>query len=149
MAYWNDPRIPIIDPEALIAEWVAAMEDAAGQARTLAITKYIGKKRPEYAPLAASTIKAKGHDRPLIDQSRLRNSITAKVLVVRFGGQVKVIGIIGTNVEYARRQELGFPGDAASPRTPARPFLEPAVEEARRRFEQRIGNAPAKCVKYV
>jgi phage gpG-like protein len=145
MAWWNDPQIPIIDTEALVTEWEAAMAEAAQRARTLAITKYIGRHRPEYPPLADSTIRRKKHDRPLLDTARLRNSIQAKVVVVRFGGQVKVWGVVGTNVEYARAHEYG----TTDGRVPARPFLEPAVNEVIDRFGRRIGTAPARCVRYV
>lgn len=63
---------------------------------------------------------------PAVDTGRLRSSITHEVRVEGDG----VIGLVGTNVEYARRLEFGFVGTDKLGRNinqPARPFLRPAV----------------------
>jgi len=63
---------------------------------------------------------------PAVDTGRLRSSITHEVKVE--GDEV--IGLIGTNIEYARRLEFGFVGTDKLGRNinqPARPFLRPAV----------------------
>lgn len=63
---------------------------------------------------------------PAVDTGRLRSSITHDVQVQ--GNEV--VGLVGTNIEYARRLELGFVGTDRLGRTvnqAARPFLRPAV----------------------
>lgn len=63
---------------------------------------------------------------PAVDSGRLRSSITYQVETT--GSEVR--GLIGTNVEYARRLEFGFAGvdsRGRKYRQGARPFLRPAV----------------------
>lgn len=63
---------------------------------------------------------------PAVDTGRLRSSITHEV---REEGN-EVIGLVGSNVEYARRLEFGFVGTDKRGRRinqPERPYLRPAV----------------------
>jgi hypothetical protein len=69
---------------------------------------------------------------------RLFNSIFAKVL--RNGSQV--IGVVGTNVKYARRLELGFVGKDALGRVfrqLPRPFIRPAFLRLRDHIKRILG----------
>lgn len=139
-------QIPMIDELLLEQEWIAAMHEYVQSIRTIAMTGFIGRKRPEYPPLAEETIRRKGHDRPLLETARLRNSIEGRVELGFANGRAQIYGVIGTNVEYARVQELGNLDENGF--IPPRPFLEPAIEQRRRSFEKRIGEAPSKAIRY-
>lgn len=63
------------------------------------------------------------------------------------GGEEKNAILVGTNVEYAARQEYGFSGEDSLGRSynqPARPFLRPALDEnvddVRREFEEALSD---------
>lgn len=63
--------------------------------------------RPEWPPLKESTVKRKGHSKPLIETGRLRASITHKV-----EGDMVKIGIFGSDagdeyVKIAATHEFG------------------------------------------
>ena len=61
-----------------------------------------------------------------VDTSRLRTSITNEV--------EETVGRVGSNVEYARRIEMGFVGTDALGRTynqAPKPYLRPALEKNR------------------
>lgn len=61
-----------------------------------------------------------------VDTGRLRASVTRSLERDEAG----LVGVVGTDVEYARRIELGFEGPDALGRTyhqPARPFLRSAL----------------------
>lgn len=64
---------------------------------------------------------------PHVLTGRLRTSITHDVDMTR-GRRCKVLGLVGTNVKYARHLELG------TSRMAARPFLRPALAESRKRI---------------
>lgn len=66
-----------------------------------------------WEPLKESTIRAKGSDTPLIDNSRLITDINAASTFDR-GSRVS---IIGTNLDYAEHHEFGAP-EAGIPRRP-------------------------------
>lgn len=57
-----------------------------------------------WAPLAASTIKRKGHSMILVDTGRLRRSISFKTIRSMIDGYIVDIG---TNVPYARYHQHG------------------------------------------
>lgn len=84
-----------------------------------------------WEPLKESTIRAKGSDTPLIDNSRLLTDINAASTVDR-GSRV---GIIGTNMDYLEHHEFGAP-EAGIPR---RPVLTPAAIFASRNAVDVIG----------
>src|SRR5690606_2259671 len=74
---------------------------------------------------------------PHVLSGRLRQSITHQVEV----GSNYVRGRVGTNVEYARRLELGFIGTDAAGRNvnqAPRPFLRPTLAEERAEILRRI-----------
>lgn len=72
--------------------------------------------------LTRRTIKVdrSAKDRCPVDTGRLRSSITWRLGRDSQG----LLGIVGTNVEYAMYQEFG------TVRTPAQPFLRPALQAA-------------------
>lgn len=73
--------------------------------------------------LARRTIRVESRAKHLapVDTGRLRSSITHEMGTE--GGDL--VGRVGTNVEYARHQELG------TSRMAAQPFLRPALDAAR------------------
>lgn len=74
---------------------------------------------------------------PHVLSGRLRQSTTHQVEV----GSNYVRGRVGTNVEYARRLELGFTGTDAAGRNvnqAPRPFLRPTLAEERAEILRRI-----------
>lgn len=84
-----------------------------------------GRTYKLYNPKRTHTASAPGQP-PATDIGRLRSSITHKVVRKR----LKVIGLVGANTEYARRQELGFVGTDALGRSynqAERPYLRPAL----------------------
>jgi len=66
-----------------------------------------------------------------VDTGRLRSSITGKQ--EREGD--KIIGIVGTNVEYAPHVEYG------TAKTPAQPFLFPALEKKKNEIMELLKSA--------
>ena len=89
--------------------------------------------RPEWPPLKESTVKRKGHSKPLIETGRLRASITHKV-----EGDMVKIGIFGSDagdeyVKIAATHEFGTTkaGKKHNVIIPARPFLRPTLQENR------------------
>ncbi len=71
---------------------------------------------------------SKEDEPPHLLSGRLRTSITHRVSI---DGR-NVVGVVGTNVVYARRLELGFSGTDSKGRNinqGARPFLRPALKE--------------------
>lgn len=72
---------------------------------------------------------------PFKQTGRLFNSIFGKV--IREGSQV--LGVVGTNVVYGRRLELGFVGKDSAGRQynqAPRPFIRPAFERNRDRIKR-------------
>lgn len=70
--------------------------------------------------------------------ARLFNSIFGKV--IRNGSQI--IGVVGTNVIYGRRLELGFVGKDSAGRNydqAPRPFIRPAFTRNRDRVKRILG----------
>ena len=70
--------------------------------------------------------------------ARLFNSIFGKV--IRDGSQI--IGVVGTNVIYGRRLELGFAGKDSAGRNynqAPRPFIRPAFTRNRDRIKRILG----------
>ena len=115
---------------ALDTRRVEAPLKAAGQvaARSIEMTFQAQGRPQKWTPLSPVTLsfrrkgKGKGGPRILIDNTRLKNSIKAKL--------VEGPGVaVGTNVEYARRQHYGYPGNrkarlfSGQRPTPARPFM--------------------------
>lgn len=84
-----------------------------------------------WQPLKESTIRAKGSDTPLIDNSRLITDINAASTMDRSAR----VSIIGTNLDYAEHHEFGAP-EAGIPR---RPIFTPATILASRNAEDVIG----------
>ena len=89
--------------------------------------------RPEWPPLKESTVKRKGHSKPLIETGMLRASITHKV-----EGDMVNIGIFGSDAgdEYVKidaPHEFGTTkaGKNNNVIIPARPFLRPTLQENR------------------
>ena len=71
---------------------------------------------------------SKAGEPPGVDTGRLRNSITHEIDTVLWD----IIGRVGTNVEYARRLELGFHDTDSKGRhvdQAPRPYLRRAIEE--------------------
>ncbi len=74
---------------------------------------------------------------PRVLTGRLRTSITHRVSI---DGR-NVVGVVGTNVPYARRLELGFSGTDSKGRNinqGARPYLVPALKENLPRLVARL-----------
>ena len=70
--------------------------------------------------------------------ARLFNSITDEVIRT----EDQVIGAVGTNVEYARRLELGFTGTDAAGRIvdqEPRPYLRPGLEMSNGKVKKILG----------
>lgn len=85
--------------------------------------------RPRWAPLAASTIKRKGHARPLIFRGQLMR-VSRKV-----SAMTVLIGVQPNTRAYAARQHFGWPGTGSRAggkvKTPARPFMKLQREDER------------------
>lgn len=70
-----------------------------------------GRRPGPWAPLAASTIKRKGHDKILYDTGRLRDSIT-------LGEVTPASATAGTDATYSIYHQLGTKSMAARPFIP-------------------------------
>lgn len=70
---------------------------------------------PAWAPLAASTVARKGHNRPLIDTGELRKSISFRAV------KSAMVVHIGTDLKYAEYTEYG------TSTAPPRPIFGPAL----------------------
>lgn len=84
---------------------------------------------------SALNVQSGARRRAPVDTGRLRNSITHELTE---GG---LNATVGTNVEYAPFQEFG------TRRNAARPFLFPALEQERPRFQQRLKKALQKVAR--
>jgi hypothetical protein len=101
----------------------AAAEEIAKDVEMRAMLK-MGQYQPGWAELADSTKHRRvsegwTENEPLLESNRLRESIQH----TRVSYRDRVDVFIGSNLVYARRQELGF-----GP-TPPRPYLAPALVE--------------------
>ncbi|AYM00261.1 putative neck protein, type 1 [Halobacterium phage phiH] len=84
-----------------------------------------------WEPLKASTIRAKGSDTPLIDDSRLITNINVASEMNR---KTKT-SVIGTNLDYAKHHEYGAP-EAGIPR---RPIFGPVARLADKKASEVLG----------
>ena len=115
------------------------------------MTKYVSEsekqliKNMELASIAVEgqakrNIKTiKSTENKLVDTARMLNSITHEVLKIKN----EIIGIIGTNVTYAKFHELG------TSNIPARPFLRPALIQKRALIKKLIINGIKNTAKKV
>ncbi|AAM88690.1 tail completion or Neck1 protein [Natrialba phage PhiCh1] len=85
-----------------------------------------------WEPLKESTIRAKGSDTPLIDNSRLLTDINAASMMDR----ANRMAVIGTNLDYAEHHEFGAPEAGI----PARPIFGPAGAYASQQAPDVIGD---------
>jgi hypothetical protein len=83
----------------------------------------IGEYQKGWPPLAESTVKRKGHDRPLLDTGELKESISA---FVEMHGPESGRAVIGSPLERGLFAEIGTRHE------PPRPWLLPAVLESRK-----------------
>lgn len=104
------------------------------------VIEKIGIGQPAYTTAGGRLVgldPSKPGEPPHVLSGRLRQSITHQVEV----GSNYVRGRVGTNVEYARRLELGFTGTDAAGRNvnqAPRPFLRPTLAEERTEILRRI-----------
>lgn len=113
--------------EAATGNLLPVLKPAGEVMKTSVAENFEGGGRPKWQPLAATTIKRKGHSRPLIWKGFLKN-VTLKV--------TKDAAILGTQPNtsaYAARQQFGWPGGKV--KTPARPFLVLQQEDKREILE--------------
>lgn len=75
---------------------------------------------------AAFVVEGEAKELCPVDTGRLRASIASRVEIE----DAKIVGIIGTNVEYAPDVEFG------TYKQPAQPFLYPALEGKKREIEE-------------
>lgn len=83
-----------------------------------------------WAPLAESTVAAKGHSTPLIETGNL----VADLETSSEFNQRTATGIIGTSTQYGPIHEFGAPEAGI----PARPFLGPGARYARDKLPSEI-----------
>jgi hypothetical protein len=116
--------------------WVAAEQTAlaaiGARVRTR-VREKIGELQPAqgpfpaWAPLAPSTVRRKGHDRPLIETGAFREDVSYRVGV----GRVE----IGTHQDYIVYTELG------TSTIPPRPVFGPAALDEIGWIQERVGQA--------
>ncbi|QHS17923.1 hypothetical protein GWK26_12625 [haloarchaeon 3A1-DGR] len=84
-----------------------------------------------WAPLQESTIRAKGHDTPLIETRTLLSDLMATSQVYRS----ELVAVIGSTLDYLVHHEFGAPEAGI----PARPVLGPVAQYAEQRAPEVIG----------
>lgn len=114
----NETTRALKEIETHLSDTQPLMREIAEVAKTSVETNFEVGGRPVWKPLAASTIQAKGHSKPLLASNVLRNIVT------KVTDTSVTIGVQPAAKDYAAIQHLGGKAGRGQKVTiPARPFM--------------------------